>query len=112
MMEGSVKGMSPEGGAFTMRFEDGAGVFLTGDSLINKIMDDKGKSLDYDPADIVMHELVGHAIPYLVGRDTGNGIKNENKVRTDLGLPLRQVEENHPEESYVFPGGFEPWKGR
>jgi hypothetical protein len=40
-----------------------------------------------DPPNMaLMHELVGHAIPRLVGRDTGNAVEDENKVRRENGI--------------------------
>jgi RHS repeat-associated protein len=49
------------------------------------------------PAAIVMHELVGHDIPRMVGRDTGNAVANENKVRAENGMPLRPADPTHEE---------------
>jgi RHS repeat-associated protein len=47
--------------------------------------DTKGNPLRSEGADILMHELVGHAIPISVIGDTGNAVENENKVRKELG---------------------------
>ncbi|WP_462267860.1 hypothetical protein [Mucilaginibacter sp.] len=49
------------------------------------IQDSNGKPLNDSPADILAHELVGHAIPRTGKSDTGNAVDNENKVRTELG---------------------------
>ena len=51
----------------------------------------------YKVADILLHELVGHAIPNTVGSDTGNAIKNDNKARQELGEVLRTAEPEHVE---------------
>jgi RHS repeat-associated protein len=61
------------------------------------LVDTSGRPLLDDPAHILMHELVGHAIPQLVGSDTGNAVENSNKVRLDLGEPLREPESWHGE---------------
>jgi hypothetical protein len=46
---------------------------------------------------ILMHELVGHDIPRMVGSDTGNAVLNENKVRRENGMPLRPLDPDHKE---------------
>jgi hypothetical protein len=37
------------------------------------------------------------AIPAIVGRDTGNAVENENRVRRENGLPLRPADPCHEE---------------
>lgn len=49
------------------------------------------------PQFILMHELVGHAIPATIGSDSGNAVTDENKVRGEIGMPLRQAEPSHVE---------------
>jgi len=64
------------------------------------LCDTKGNDLRDDPADILMHELVGHALPWTVGPDTGNAVDNENKARIQLKEGKNQEREkdpNHPE---------------
>jgi hypothetical protein len=42
-----------------------------------------------------MHELVAHAIPHAIGELGGNGVTEENKVRSEiLGMPLREAEDH------------------
>ncbi|HJU41066.1 MAG TPA: RHS repeat-associated core domain-containing protein [Tahibacter sp.] len=48
-------------------------------------------------ADVLAHELVGHAIPRLVGSDTGNAIANENKVRAETTKNYRDPNPKHVE---------------
>ena len=48
-------------------------------------------------ADILMHELLGHSIPYIVGSDTGNAVKNENKANKELKQDERKEDPNHVE---------------
>lgn len=49
------------------------------------------------PEQILAHEFVAHAIPLVVGSDTGNGIDNENKVNGEVGRPLRPRDPGHKE---------------
>ena len=45
-----------------------------------------------------MHELVGHAIPRMIGSDTGNAVSNENKVRAQVPPAyLRESDPSHKE---------------
>lgn len=67
-----------------------ADVFISGNEN-KELKDTKGNPLRDDAADILMHELLGHAIPWIVGKDTGNAVDNENKARKEL-------EPNHNQE--------------
>jgi RHS repeat-associated protein len=72
-------------------------VVVSGNSYLG-LKDAGGGALRDDPADILAHELVGHAIPRTVGSDTGNAVDNENKVRrqvTDGGR--RALDPSHTE---------------
>jgi RHS repeat-associated protein len=74
-------------------------VIISGNPL-TVLTDTQGKPLKDGPAEILMHELVGHAIPKIVGPDTGNAVANENKVRAQLGTgnnALRAAEPAHVE---------------
>lgn len=62
----------------------------------NTVVDTNGQPLRDSPADIVAHELVGHAIPYTVGTDTGNAVENENKVRQQQPAGQNQQREAEP----------------
>ena len=62
-----------------------------------KIKDTNGNALRDDPADIIMHEFLGHAIPWTVGTDTGNAIENENKARKELGTGNDQQRKEDPD---------------
>lgn len=43
-----------------------------------------------------IYEFTGHAAPKTdAGTDTGNAIDNENKIRKELGKPLRKGGEKH-----------------
>ena len=49
------------------------------------------------PLIYIIHEIVGHAAPALVGSETGNAVENENIVRKELNLQEREKEVNHVE---------------
>ena len=64
------------------------------------LKDKDDKPLKDKPSNILAHELVGHAIPAIVGTDTGNAVENENKVRAQLkegNNKLRKAEPKHIE---------------
>jgi RHS repeat-associated protein len=95
------------GGGMTTYISGGGGdnalVYISGNENTT-LKDESGKALEDKPADILAHELVGHAIPYIVGTDTGNAVENENKVRTQVKKegqvgpsPLRAAESSHGE---------------
>ena len=48
------------------------------------LVDTKGRAVWDSLADILMHELVGHAIPRVAGSDSGSAIQNENEVRQEM----------------------------
>jgi RHS repeat-associated protein len=56
-----------------------------------------GSSKTAFPSDILMHELVGHAIPRIIGGGTGNAVEDENIVRDQTGQPKRMAEPKHVE---------------
>jgi len=73
-----------------------ADVTISGNPLVG-LKDTNGNALTDNPADILAHELVGHAIPHITKTDTGNAVDNENKVRKDTSSPERANEPNHKE---------------
>ncbi|MBL0028900.1 MAG: hypothetical protein IPO95_07490 [Rhodanobacteraceae bacterium] len=48
-----------------------------------------------DPANVLAHELVGHAIPHVVGGGSGNAVQEDNIVREQNGDPERPAEPTH-----------------
>lgn len=50
----------------------------------------------YSPEEILLHELVGHAIPVKLKKTKGSAIKNENVVREELNLEKRKDTDNDP----------------
>lgn len=60
--------------------------------------DVNGNQLNQSSADVLNHELVGHAIPGAVGTDTGNAVSNENKIRSDRNETLRASDPDHTEK--------------
>jgi RHS repeat-associated protein len=77
-----------------------ADVFVSGNEY-KGLKDTKGKPLEDKPADIVMHELVTHAVPIITGNDQGNAVVEENKVRAQYPEGKQQQRaaektEDHP----------------
>lgn len=48
----------------------------------------------YSPEEILLHELVGHAILAKLKKTKGSAIKNENVVREELNLEKRKDTDN------------------
>ncbi len=63
--------------------ENSSLITISGHSY-NGLRDSEGMSIRDEAKDILGHELVGHAIPRMVGSDTGNAVDNENKIRREL----------------------------
>ena len=92
------------GGAATAGAKDtDQTTWISGNENTN-LKDKDGKPLRDKAADILAHELVGHAIPKVAGSDTGNAVENENKVRKEYKekgqvgkSPLREAEPDHKE---------------
>ncbi len=64
----------------------------------HKTKDENGNYFNQSPEEILMHELIGHSIPIIAPSrlfDTGNAILNENKVKKELNLQIRQENEGH-----------------
>jgi hypothetical protein len=61
------------------------------------VHDTKGNEVIKTAEEVLIHEIVGHAAPVLVGTETGNAVKNENIVRKELNLPEREDEDDHKE---------------
>ncbi|MEN5116043.1 hypothetical protein ABE488_01735 [Luteimonas sp. TWI662] len=73
-------------------------VVITGQNFTGDMQTSTGAPLTQTPATILMHEMVGHAIPGAVGSDTGNAVSNENKVRIEIpDMDLRMRDERHIE---------------
>ncbi len=74
-------------------------VMVTGESYSHPdMLTTTGDLLTQSPAMVLMHELVGHAIPGAVGSDTGNAVGNENKVRIEIpDADLRMRDDDHVE---------------
>ena len=54
-----------------------------------------GLKVPDSPASVLVHELVGHSIPYVMGDKMQNAIENDNKVRAQTGDQLRPADSNH-----------------
>ena len=87
---------SGEGLTFGDKFTDQLVVISGKECLLVK--DTDGKPLEDKPADILLHELVGHAIPRILGVGSGNAVKNENRARSQIGdKKQREADEKHIE---------------
>jgi len=80
----------------------GGGVFVvvTGNPNYNAVGDIGGKpqQMTAEPEQILMHEIVGHAVPMATARDngttaTGRAVDDENIVRGQVGLPARKADD-------------------
>ncbi len=69
---------------------------ITGHSN-RKNLDVSGKVLLSTPADILAHEIVSHGVAHMGFPDTGNAVQDENKVRKEVGEPLRAPDPGHGE---------------
>lgn len=87
------------GVTFTVKGEDGivqgASVFYSGKETIVK--DKYQKDMIETVNDIIMHELVGHAIPNITKPSSGDAVINENIVRKQTGKIERFVDGEDPE---------------
>lgn len=120
---GTVKNTDDAGGGVTLKFvntfitettnpvdgtkstsnsiSEDAKVIISGNPNMT-VLDEKGEPLRDDPADILMHELVGHAVPYITHiSDTGNAVENENKARVELKTGMNQ--KRAPESTLTHP---------
>ena len=89
-----------EGVTFKEIYEDKdapkvAQVYYSGKTTTDK--DENFKNMVLTVDEIIMHELVGHGIPYTTGSDTGDAVKNENKVREEMGKKKRHFTSGHKE---------------
>jgi RHS repeat-associated protein len=86
------------GGATWVGFGNNQLVVISGNSNYDpNVLGTDGKTLSATSGDILLHELLAHAIPHTIGSDTGNGVSNENKARSQMKKRLRQADENHKE---------------
>lgn len=74
-------------------------VMVTGEGFSSPdMLTSTGDPLVQSPAMILMHEMVGHAIPGAVGSDTGNAVGNENKIRIEIpDADIRMRDPRHVE---------------
>jgi hypothetical protein len=74
-------------------------VIISGNANYN-IPGQNSSTVPDGPALILMHEIVGHAFPIISGSMSGNAVTNENIIRGEIKVPLRQVEPNHTESNF------------
>lgn len=65
-------------------------ITITGEESYYDILLENKKLVRYSPEEILLHELVGHAIPAKLKKTKGSAIKNENVVREELNLEKRE----------------------
>lgn len=54
-----------------------------------------GKRAVDGPEDILRHEIIGHAVPYLSGMTRANAVELDNASRMELGRPLMRPDGKH-----------------
>lgn len=95
------------GGGCTCNFSDNRKIVtITGRNSIYDISMKDGSTTKYTPEEILMHELVGHAIPMLLSVTGGSAIFNENTIRKELRLNEREETYNDPVVNYNANGKF------
>ena len=86
------------GNGFTQPLASGNVDSVISGHALTGLKDTAGHALRDDPADILVHEVVGHAVPMIGVTDTGNAVRNENKARAqEAGAGQRAAEPNHVE---------------
>ena len=82
---GTTHDVDAAGGGITASNGEGTDQTVVISGHENKgVKDTNGNPLPTTAADVLVHELVGHAIPCTVGSDTGDAVDNENKVREQV----------------------------
>ena len=95
------------GGGFTCNYTDSLKlVTITGRDSPYNISMENGETHKFSPEEILMHELVGHAIPILLNVTGGSAIFNENTIRRELGINERKETDNDPVVNYNSNGIF------
>jgi len=88
-------------------YDDGGGSTLSDPATGNQdviigrrgfsgVRDIQGRPLRQTPGDILMHELLVHAIPGVTGVNVGNGLENENQLRRERNMRERGPDAQHP----------------
>jgi hypothetical protein len=86
-----------KGGGATVPLKDNNFMVVVSGTSYDGLKDVEDKDLVDTPNYILSHELVGHAIPDMIGSDTGNAVENENKVREETNSKQRKENKNHVE---------------
>ena len=73
-------------------------VVVSGNEL-KGLKDTEGNPLTDDASHILMHELIGHAIPAITGKDTENAVDNENKGREQQPKGQDQKRQSEPDHT-------------
>jgi hypothetical protein len=94
---GTVSMESLGGGATFAVGVEKSDVLIYVSGKTDEAKDENGKTFTAQPEDILMHEIVGHLLPFFRYSDTGNAVDNENKANKELKKPIRQKNETHTE---------------
>jgi len=70
-------------------------VYISGNEY-KDAKDTEGNTLDDKAADILAHEIVGHAVPKMLGDTKGNAVVEENKVRAQYKAGKNQQRASEP----------------
>jgi RHS repeat-associated protein len=86
------------GGGYTLKLPNGDQLITVSGNALVGLKDVSGGPLRDSKEDITAHEFLAHAIPHILGPDTGNGVENENKARAQWpGGGQREADPDHVE---------------
>ena len=97
---------SEGGGGVTSPVSDSLKLIAITGQLSKPILMKNFRMHRYTPEEVLMHELVGHAIPMLFDLNGGSAIFNENTIRKELGLDERLETYNDPVVKFNFNAKF------
>jgi len=89
------------GGGVTFNIGRGFWNIIISGSTHNDTWGKDGTKLVDEPADVLLHELVGHAIPRQLGKKKGNAIEKENKARRQLKGSLKGAERRDEHDHHI-----------
>ncbi|QTE38815.1 DUF6443 domain-containing protein [Mucilaginibacter gossypii] len=96
----STPAQSAVGPAIDQRLRIAGDPVITISGNSNNSMLNQGKIVPDDPSLILMHEIVGHALPIILRSTGGNAVDNENEIRKDLNIPTRSFDPTHKESNF------------
>lgn len=87
--------LSDAGNGYTQDRKQSPGLISVGVNGLPFNVDGVKGTMTMSGGDILMHELLAHAIPQLLGDRHGNGIERDNAARSELNLELRAPDAGH-----------------